>query len=98
MNQTSSKKLELIAIDGSLLDYVILKQENNLVKTQGGCFFPEGNYLMNLNKVKSLIRLKAKLKYNGKIFETKISDYKETPKWLKGLYNLFNNHKSYSQK
>jgi hypothetical protein len=82
-------KLEIIATDGAIIDYAILTPEKNKTIVRGGQIVNPGTYMMNINQFAHILRLQAKKKYNGKIHETKLSEYKETPKWLKGLYGLF---------
>jgi len=69
-------KLELITIDESVLDYVILIPQKEKTIAQEGNFIKSGIYSKNIKNFMNLIKLKAQLKYRKTIYRTKISNYK----------------------
>jgi len=64
------EKLEIINGNGKVLEELILTPITIGKTKLEGDFLSNGTYLMNINKLKGIIRLKAKLKY-GKGFELK---------------------------
>ena len=68
-------KLELIAVDESVLDYVILISQKEKTIAREGNFIKSGIYSKNIENFVNLVKLQAKLKYNKIVFYPKISKY-----------------------
>lgn len=75
MISETGKKLTLVDRVGNKFDHVILQPKGKVVESQEGCFFPEGYYAMNMLEVERLAKLKAKSKYNGRVFRIDSEDY-----------------------
>ena len=65
MNQPPVR-LELIALDGKVLNQITLEENGNNTKVTGN-FLTPGNYLASINKVKRIIELKARKDYGKTI-------------------------------
>jgi len=79
MNHLAQKrKLELIAVDGTLIDEVILiANSQNKTEAKGSHFLSDGYYLANIDLMEKMARLKAKKQYRGTKYELRKTDYKK---------------------
>ena len=72
------RKLELIDMDGTLIDEVILIAcSQNKTEAKGSHFISDGYYLTNIDSMEKLARLKAKKRYNGLLYELRKTNYRE---------------------
>jgi len=75
MNQTA-QRLEFVALDGTVLDYLVISPERNKTVVTGGNLMNHGIYLMKELAVREMAENKLRQTYR-KMFKTRLLEYKK---------------------